>query len=156
MGPAQLLTALDQLSEEELYAPGCRGHGSIRETLAHLIGTQWGWFSWFDGSRTPAQSMALKVTGDEISTPQKLRERWQAVDRQSTECLEKLSEEDLAKIWSATSPGGFTMALPLWQLLLHVANHGTHTRAQIVAAVRRFAHDPGVFELFRFALARRK
>lgn len=153
---AQLLTAVDQLSEGELSAPGCSGHGSMRDTLAHLIGTQWGWFSWFDGSKTAAQSMALKVTGEEISTPQKLREKWQAVDKQTTECLEKLSEEDLSKVWSATSPSGFTVALPLWQLLLHVANHGTHTRAQIVAAVRRFGHDPGVFELFRFVLARQK
>jgi uncharacterized damage-inducible protein DinB len=150
----QLLLALDQLTESEYTAPGCSGHGSIRDTLAHLIGTQRGWFSWFDGSMTAAQSMALKLTGREISTPEKRREVWRAVDKQTNECVEKLTEDDLRNVWSATSPSGFVMAAPLWQLLLHVANHGTHTRGQIVAAVRRSGHDPGVFELFRFVLAR--
>ena len=32
---AKLLDALEQLTPEELAAPGCSGHGSIRDTLAH-------------------------------------------------------------------------------------------------------------------------
>ena len=65
---AKLLDALEQLTPEELAAPGCSGHGSIRDTLAHFMGTQWGWFSWFDGSMTVAQSYSLKISGDSIDT----------------------------------------------------------------------------------------
>jgi uncharacterized damage-inducible protein DinB len=152
----QLLTALDQLTEEEHTAPGCSGHGSIRDTLAHFIGTQWSWFSWFDGSITAAQSIGLKVTSEEVNTSRKRGERWQAVDKQTRDCLDKLTEESVRQVWSATLPSGFVMALPLWQLLLHVANHGTHTRAQIVAAIRRLGHAPGVFEFFRFVVAQQR
>ncbi|MHA2344034.1 MAG: DinB family protein, partial [Candidatus Hodarchaeales archaeon] len=83
---------------------------------------------------------------------EKVREKWQAVDEQTKNCLENLTEHSIKEIWSASFPNGFTMALPLWQLLFHVANHGTHTRAQIIAAIRRLGHNPGIYEFFRFAL----
>ncbi len=147
-----LLKSLEQVTEEEYTALGCSGHGSIRDTLAHLMGTQWGWFSWFDGSQSAVESIALHITGEEIDTPEKAAEKWKAVHVQTNACLGILTEDNIRKEWSATLPNGFTMSLPLWQLLLHVANHGTHTRAQIIAAVRRLGHNPGIYELFRYAL----
>lgn len=152
----QLFTALNQLTEENLAAPGCSGHGSIRETLAHLIGAQWGWFSWFDKSKTAVESITLKLTADDINTPEKLNEKWSAINQQTNACIEKLTEDNLKEIWSASFPNGFSIALPFWKLLLHVANHGTHTRAQIVAAIRRFGHNPGNYDYFRFALGQQQ
>jgi len=149
----QLIESLAQLKEEEWTAPGCSGNGSIRKTLAHLLGTQWGWFSWFDKSMSVEKSVALRVNPDDITVLEKLAEKWQQIDQQTDACLHKLSEADVNESWSATLPSGFSMTLPLWQLLLHVANHGTHTRAQIIAAIRRFGYDPGSYEFFRFALS---
>jgi uncharacterized damage-inducible protein DinB len=40
----------------------------------------------------------------------------------------------------------------LGELIMHVANHGTHTRAQIVAAIRRAGYNPGNYELLRFLM----
>jgi uncharacterized damage-inducible protein DinB len=150
---SQLINSLDQLSAEELTAPGCSGHGSIRHTLAHFLGTQLGWFSWFDKSLTAQESITLRVSPDEIDTPEKLKQKWQSIDEQTHNCLDQLTEVGVNDIWFASFPNGFSMALALWQLLLHVANHGTHTRAQIVAAVRRFGFEPGIYEFFRFALS---
>jgi len=152
----QLIRSLQQLTEEEMTASGCSGHGSIRETLAHLLGTQWGWFSWFDKSMTAQESMSLRLTTGDIDHKEKLIRKWEEIDRQTTTCLQNLSDAGVNENWSASTPGGFTMTLPLWQLLLHVANHGTHTRAQLVAAIRRFGHDPGIYEFFRFALSQGK
>src|SRR5512138_1884693 len=130
---ARLLDALEQLTPEELAAPGCSGHGSIRDNLAHLMGTQWGWFSWFDGSLNVTQSIRLRVPSDSIDTVPKARERWTPIDRQTTNAVAELTDEKLLDVWAWTLPAG-SSSLPLWRLLLHVANHGTHTRAQIVAA----------------------
>jgi uncharacterized damage-inducible protein DinB len=149
-----LIASLQKLSEEQLTAPGCSGHGSIRDTLAHLLSTQKGWFSWFDKSMTAEESIKLRITSEEIDDPGKLSKTWKSIDRQTDECLNMLSETDVNENWSASLAGGFTITLPLWQLLLHVANHGTHTRAQIVAAIRRFGQEPGIYEFFRFALSR--
>jgi len=149
----QLIQVLAQLNEEQWIAPGCSGNGSIRETLAHLLSAQWGWFSWFDKSLSVEKSVALRINPDGIATPEKVTEKWQQIDQQTDACLQKFSEADVNESWSATLPSGFSMTLPLWQLLLHVANHGTHTRAQIIAAIRRFGYDPGSYEFFRFALS---
>lgn len=151
---AALLEALRALTREQYLAPGCSGHGSIRDTLAHLLTTQWGWFSWFDGSTEPARAMALRVAPEEVDALDDARRRWEAIDRQTGRCIGLLTEANLVQEWELAMPGR-KLSLPLWQLLLHVANHGTHTRAQIVAALRRAGHAPGDYELFRFALAER-
>lgn len=152
----ELLKSLEQLTQEQFTVPGCSGHGSIRDTLAHFYSAQWGWFSWFDKTKTPAESILMRVPGEEISTIEKARARWIAIDKQTHECLEKLTIENLQEIWSATMPNGFTLSLPLWQLLLHVANHGTHTRAQIIAAIRRAGLKPANIEMLNYVLTHKE
>lgn len=146
-----LMPAIGQLTEEQYNASGCSGHGSIRDTLAHFLSAQRGWFSWFDGSKTPAELMSMRLTGEDISTPEKARAMWQTVEAQTQNCVAKLTEEGIRKVWTAEFPGR-SMSLPLWQLLIHVANHGTHTRAQIVSAIRRCGGTPGNLDLLFFAL----
>jgi uncharacterized damage-inducible protein DinB len=55
-------------------------------------------------------------------------------------------------VWTHTMGNGTTLAQPLGEMMLHVANHGTHTRAQIAAALRRLGKDPGVLEYLKFAI----
>ena len=150
----QLIKSLKQLDESEIAAPGCSGNGSIRETVAHLLSAQRGWFSWFDNSKTVQESINLRISAADIKGQEKLSEKWHEIEQQTNKCLYKLTEAEVNENWSASLPSGFEMTLPLWQLLLHVANHGTHTRAQIIAAIRRFGYDPGSYEFFRYALTK--
>ena len=152
---AKLLDSLEQLSAAELVAPGCSGHGSIRDTLAHFMTTQWGWVSWFDGSLTVSQAYALKVPSESIDTVAKARQRWSSIDKQATTLVNGLTDEKLKDIWSWTLPTGGSDSLPLWRLLFHVANHGTHTRAQIVAAIRRAGHDAPNIDFLNYSLTAR-
>ena len=152
---ASLLDSLEQLSAAELVAPGCSGHGSIRDTLAHFMTTQWGWVSWFDGSLTVSQAYALKVPSESIDTIAKARQRWLPIDKQATTLVNGLSEEKLKDIWSWTLPTGGSDSLPLWRLLFHVANHGTHTRAQIVAGIRGAGHDAPNIDFLNYSLTLR-
>ena len=149
---AKLLDSLEQLNPQELAAPGCSGHGSIRDTLAHFMTTQFGWFSWFDGSFTVSEAYAVRIPGDSIDTIAKARDRWLPIDKQATDCVNGLSEEKLRDIWSWALPTGGSGSLPLWEALVHVANHGTHTRAQIVAAIRRAGHDAPNIDFLNYSL----
>jgi uncharacterized damage-inducible protein DinB len=150
---ARLLDSLEALTAAELVAPGCSGHGSIRHTLAHFMGTQWGWVSWFDGSLTMSQAYALRIPGDSLDTIATARNRWLPIDKQATTLVNGLTEEKLKDIWSWSLPTGGSDSLPLWRLLFHVANHGTHTRAQIVAAVRRAGHDAPNIDFLNYSLS---
>ena len=149
---SRLLDSLESLTAAELVAPGCSGHGSIRDTLAHFMGTQWGWVSWFDGSLTMSQAYALRIPGDSLDTIAAARNRWLPIDKQATTLVNGLTEEKLKDIWSWTIPTGGSDSLPLWRLLFHVANHGTHTRAQMVAAIRRAGHEAPNIDFLNYSL----
>ncbi len=147
----QLWPGLDSLTDEELNTP-CSGVGSVRETLAHLIAVQDGWFQWFDGSKTPEQAQAARRNAAPLSSVADAKPLWREASDRAQRCVGRLTEADLEKVWTAERPGGVTMALPLGEMMLHVANHGTHTRGQIAAAVRRLGGNPGVLEYLRFAM----
>jgi uncharacterized damage-inducible protein DinB len=149
---AHVLTTLENLSTEELAAPGCSGHGSIRDTLAHLFTTQWGWLSWLDGSMNLSQSYGVRVSAESIDTAMKASERWVPIDKQTTAFINSLTQDKLRDIWSWALPNGHSDSLPLWRLLTHLANHGTHTRAQIIAAIRRAGHEPPNIDFMNYSL----
>jgi uncharacterized damage-inducible protein DinB len=148
-----LFDAMEKLSPDQYNAPGCSGHGSIKETLAHLLATQWGWFSWFDGSMPIDKAKSVKITDEEINSLNEARKKWDAIDQQTGRFLEIETEESLKVHKSFTSHSGTSSSLPLGELLLQVANHGTHTRAQIVAAIRRAGINPGIYDLLYYLLA---
>lgn len=137
------------LSPEEYATVEASGHGAIRDTFAHFLSVQWGWFSWFDGSLPPTEAIARTVSADEVDTVEQAEERWRVIDERTRTCVDRLNDEALQDVWSWELPWS-TGALPLWQLILHVANHQTHTRAQIVAAIRRAGHEPGVYEFLLY------
>jgi uncharacterized damage-inducible protein DinB len=149
---ARVLDALEGLSEEEYNGPECSGNGSIRDTLAHLLSCQWGWFSWFDGSLTLEEAYGLTLPGEAIATVAQARAHWAAIDRQTHAFVDAVTDAALAESCAWTGLDGHSDAAPLWKLLLHVANHGTHTRAQIVAGIRRVGADPGNIDLLYWEL----
>jgi uncharacterized damage-inducible protein DinB len=148
----QLWPVLEGLTAEELDAPGCSGNGSIRATLTHLSRVQNGWFLWFDGTLSAADAQSMRKKGDDFATMADARAGWREASDRAVACVARLSDADVAKVWTAQRPGGQTLSLRLGEMMLHVANHGTHTRAQIAAAVRRQGKDPGVLEYMKFAI----
>ena len=148
----QLWPALDGMTEEELDTAGCSGNGTIRGTLTHLIRVQNGWFTWFDGTLSAADAQSMRRQDADFRSVTDARAGWREASDRAEACVAKLSEADVAKVWTAERPGGMTLSQPLGELMLHVANHGTHTRAQIAAALRRLGKEPGVLEYLKFAI----
>ena len=138
----KLLDQLAPLSAGQYETTDASGHGSIRKTLNHLLDVQWDYTSWFDGSLDAVESSKVHV---EIPTVEVARERWLEIDRQTNALIAALDETSLEKIWDWGNG-----ALPLGQLLLHVANHQTHTRGQILAAIRRLGHETQGLDLLFF------
>jgi uncharacterized damage-inducible protein DinB len=148
----QLWPALEGMSMDELDTPGCSGNGTIRWTLTHLIRVQNGWFTWFDGTLSALDAQSTRRRGGDFATMADARTAWREASDRAERCVAKLSDADVAKVWTAERPDGMTLSLPLGEMMLHVANHGTHTRSQIAAAARRLGKDPGVLEYLKFAM----
>src|SRR5262249_8384675 len=149
----RVLNAMEKLTPEEYAAPGCSAHGSIRDTFAHFMDAQLAWFSWYDGSKTIEEITPTSIHGEDISTVALARERWAPIAAQTDAFINTLTEARINEDVSESAPDGTTLTAKLWRLMLHTTNHGTHTRAQIVAAIRRAGHDPGNVELLNFVLS---
>ncbi len=134
------LKACTALSGEQLLRPMGSSFASVRDTLAHMMGTEWIWLERWRG-RSPRTmpgvpeglpfAETLRRWHEQFETVEAIRERWQGIEADLKEYLSALQEEHLAKELVYTNLKRQTWKYPLWRTLLHVANHGTYHRGQI-------------------------
>lgn len=119
------------LSDEQFTQAVNYSHGSVRNQIVHLMSVDDTWFSGLRGVEIP-EPLDPADFPDRVST----RAHWDGVERRMREYLANLRDEMLF-----TKPlDGEDADLRLWQVLLHVVNHGTDHRAQLL----RLLHDLGV------------
>ncbi len=120
------------LSYEQFTQPVEYSHGSIRNQALHIMGVDEGWFLELQnlGPTAPFPEPA----GDDRAL---IRSYWDNVEQMMRAYLSQLTDEMLS-----TRPIAFDedKDLLVWQVLLHVANHATDHRAQML----RVLHDMGV------------
>jgi uncharacterized damage-inducible protein DinB len=150
----RIFDAAERLTQEQLAEEGTAGHGSAHQTLLHLLETQLGWFSWFDGSLPPEQAYGLTITMEEAPDVASLRERWAAIHAQAIRLIQRLSEDELRAELPLGRPGGPHTDVPLWELILHVANHGTQHRSEVAAMLTEHGHSPGNLDLLYYTIER--
>lgn len=151
----RLLERVAELTPEQLNAPGTAGHGSIRETLVHALNAQRGWLSWWDGSNpafattsTTAGGAGLKV--EDLPDAGSLRREWQAIEGRTHTFASGLDDDKLVLAYTRTRPGQPAQSLLLWQMMLHVVNHGTQHRSEIAAMLTAFDRSPGALDMTAF------
>jgi uncharacterized damage-inducible protein DinB len=147
----RVLDAAEKLSNDQLNAPGVAGRGSIRETLVHMIGTQRGWLSWWDGSLPPMEAYALQLDPAAVADLAGLRQVWQEAEEQMATFLARLDDELAARDYAFSQPNGAEFRMPLWRMMLHVANHGTQHRSEIAAMLTQAGASPGDLDLLFYS-----
>lgn len=121
-----------QLTPEQFAQPSLYSHGSVQDQILHLIAVDEVWFSDLLGEALPKEA----PQPDDFPNYASLRAHWDGVEQKMRGYLANLSDEMLD-----TQPlSGEDADLRLWQILLHVVNHGTDHRAQIL----RLINDLGV------------
>jgi uncharacterized damage-inducible protein DinB len=138
----QVLGVLDGL-DTALWARtdvvGERGLGSI---LVHHLGASQRWRIGFETQGTgegPRPELEPLMTIDELRA--RWETEWAAVDA----WLQTLTDGFVAYVYEG---------VPVWQLLVHVVNHGTQHRAEAAALLTAEGRSPGELDLFDYAEAR--
>lgn len=108
--------------------------GSVREQVVHLLDVEDVWFSELRGAQP---SEPLPETTD-VDDRDAIRALWDTVEQNTLAYLANLQDEQLFSK-PITDPEE-DKDLIVWQALLHVANHATDHRAQLLRAL----HDLGV------------
>jgi uncharacterized damage-inducible protein DinB len=135
---ARVLGAAAQLSFKQLVTADTGGYGSVRDTLVHIAAAEWLYLERWRG-RSPT-TLWDPVTFPDVTA---IRTRWAAVESETQAFVATLREEDLGQVVAYVNEQGETWAYPLWQHLLHQANHATQHRSEVAAVLTRFGHSPG-------------
>ena len=120
------------LTQEQYIREAGYSHGSVRNQLAHLASVDDVWFSALRGVELPESDDPAQFEEREV-----LRAYWDRVEQSMRDYLANLRDEMLTEKPFAE---GEDKDLILWQVLLHVVNHGTDHRAQTL----RLLNDLGV------------
>jgi len=120
------------LSYARFMQPVDYSHGSVREQIVHLMSVDDAWFSGLRGVELPEPFPAA----DSDDRPA-IRAYGDAVEQNMRNYLADLRDDML---FEKPFADGEDNELVLWQVLLHVANHGTDHRAQLL----RLLNDLGV------------
>jgi uncharacterized damage-inducible protein DinB len=143
----KLLDVIARLTPQQFTQTVDGSHGSIRNTLVHVLSAEWGWLGRCGGpDRGPPLNPA------DYSTVEALVAAWNKVETYVREFLSKLRDEDLARSVEFAIGGTERRSMPVGQLLQHAANHGVHHRGQVSLLLRLLGYAPDNFDiLFYYA-----
>lgn len=128
--------------------------GSIRDTLVHIIGGEWGWLAyWNEASPSPAFLKQLWDRHDALFNPDKfpsvseVKSKWVEVEKEQLEFVNGLTNESLNKMLPVR-----TTQISLANLMQHLANHSTYHRGQVALMMRQLHAEPMATDFHLFLL----
>jgi uncharacterized damage-inducible protein DinB len=139
------LEAAAALSAEQFVKPLGSSFSSVRDTLAHIWGSEWLWLERFQG-RSPASLPDIAQFNDIAA----LKSRWQEDEVRLLKFVAALSAEDLSKVHEYRTFNFGQYKNPLWQSMQHMVNHGTYHRGQVVTMLRQLNVKPLSSDLIHF------
>jgi uncharacterized damage-inducible protein DinB len=122
-----------RLSAEHFSQPLAYAHGSVRDQVLHLMDVDDVWFSELQGVE-PLEPAPAPQSDDRPL----LRARWDTIEQRMRAYLATVQDETLNT--RPIQEPDEDRDLLVWQVLLHVVNHGTDHRAQLL----RSLHDLGL------------
>jgi uncharacterized damage-inducible protein DinB len=132
-----ILGACNELTAAEFTRDMKTSHGSVRGTLVHTLWGEWVWFR-----RWLGESPKVMFSENDYPDLSVIRPRWQALDRERREFLEKFDEASLPKIFGYENLRGEHWEYSYQHAMQHVANHSSYHRGQIVTLLRQLGRTP--------------
>jgi uncharacterized damage-inducible protein DinB len=136
---SRVLQSAASLSDDVFQAPYKLSHGSLRGALVHILGAEIVW-------RLRCQegiSMSSMPGEQEFQTPAILQQRWAVEERLMRDFLSSLTDQALSKTVKYNTTQDEPHQNPLWQVLVHVVNHGTQFRSEAAVAETDYGRSPG-------------
>jgi uncharacterized damage-inducible protein DinB len=120
-------------------------------TLAHVAAAQINWLERWQGGVNKQSTVEIQ---DSIRTVSQLRELFGRSHAGLREYIATLTDAQLDRPLLYKDSVGDPYERVLWQLMTHVANHGTYHRGEVAAALTALGHSPGDLDFVYWAQAR--
>jgi len=145
-----VLEAAGRLGEEEFARGQGASFDSVEGNLAHIVGAQVVWLARW--TKAVNRSALLEVQA--IRGYQPIRDAFEKSHAELRLFAESLTEERLNAPLAYKDSQGNPYERVLWQLMLHVANHGTHHRAETAMALTAMGQPPHQLDYVYFEIER--
>ena len=141
----QILELATPLPAEQLVRDLKCSFPSVYDTLVHLFQADSIWLDRLEGRPTGTLS--------DYAAPGctfELRDAWVAVLDKMVSFAQGLNEADWSREMSYKTLAGVPYKTPIWQIVQHIVNHGSHHRGQIIGMLRQLGIKPTNLDLIHF------
>ena len=112
----------------QLFHDYAQSWGSVYKVLAHVLNSEWIWLQRWQG----VSPKAFPAEADS-PTVDALRLRWSNHEGEMRRFIATQTPSSLMRDVPYTTTKGVSYTLKLWQMMVHVCNHGTHHRGELAA-----------------------
>ena len=148
----RVLQAASTLSAEQFTRDLGGAFRSVRDTIVHIIGGEWGWLTYWNA---PSHSSAFLTElwnrhdtlfrSDAFPDFPSVRRKWEEVEREQIDFVDGLTEGSLGKMLPVRGT-----QVSLAHLMQHLANHSTYHRGQVSLMMRQLSAEPVATDFARF------
>lgn len=133
---ARMRGAVARLSDEEFGRDMKSSYPSIRDTMLHVMASEWVWLARWLG--TSPKSMPDEWHGYNFA---QIEQEWSAIESAQTAFIDKLTDADLDRVVPYVNFRGESWNNVLSHLLRHMVNHSSYHRGQITTMLRQLGHE---------------
>jgi len=141
----RILDTAANVTTEQFLASDSYPHGGLRGTLTHTLFAEWIWRNRWQG-----ESPTERIEPEEFSTLDSLRARWLEEEKALDAFVQSLTDEKLNSPFQYKNTRGEPLENILWQVMLHLVNHGTQHRGEAAAMLTELGHSPGDIDFIVF------
>jgi uncharacterized damage-inducible protein DinB len=152
----RVLRAVSALSTEQFTRDLGGSLRSVRNTLVHILGGEWGWLTyWKEASPGSAFLTDLWTRHDTLFNPiafpdvATVQRKWAEVEKDQADFVNRVTNEFLEKRLPVR-----TTQISLVHLMQHLANHSTYHRGQLALMLRLLDVEPLATDFHLFLLER--
>jgi uncharacterized damage-inducible protein DinB len=131
------LKVAESLNRDQLNKPQGHSWGDVHSVLLHMLSSETVWLKRWNGE---APTHHLDPAG--YPTVAAVKSAWAQAEADMRAFIGSQTEQSLQAIVAYSNFAGEKFRVPLWQMLMHVANHETHHRGELAAmfAVMQVPH----------------
>jgi uncharacterized damage-inducible protein DinB len=154
----RVLQSVTALSDERFTRDLGGSFRSVRDTLVHIVGGEWGWLTyWKEPSPSSTFVTDLWTRHEALFHPNAfpnlatVQSKWAEVEKEQAEFVNDVTNESLQRMLPLRG-----MQISLGHLMQHLANHSTYHRGQIALMMRQLGAKPLATDFHLFLVEGRR